>query len=478
MSHIQSDIAEDFINKGKFNVDIPGPLHVPIRDLKVKRDKKLKLILTTTSTTNSSSSAIDHPPGTVRINNDALYLTSISGSKVKINAIQPFTNTISTDSNGTTIRTELSEIGSIEATIGDVDSGKYLIEWLENVDDGYYMWPESVETITNDHILVSIGLEPHNLKIQEELFSQGLRRSSVFLSIDGHQLHLVSSDEDPKSMGVKSGYIVYLEIPSSEIRKKIRNCLSFILGRPLIETGHSIFNQEWQLISFQSISAYSIKGAAFSIYSSPPTPLGKNYQGEIDSSIINRLVNSIYTNYDKYKFGHLSWVYWHAVCAPIHIAAVHFGACIESLQKSYIENHGKVFSTSLIESKKWKRFRQEILQALSSLELNEVEKTVLENKIKALNQTPQSILTKRFLSSLDMNFSKAEKDAWQQRNNAAHGNEIENGSEIQLIRELKILQVIFHRVLLKIVGGGEYYIDYHSIGFPIKSLSKSIDTNI
>lgn len=71
--------------------------------------------------------------------------------------------------------------------------------------------------------------------------------------------------------------------------------------------------------------------------------------------------------------------------------------------------------------------------------------------------------------------SEIEKSAWQQRNNAAHGNEIEEGGEIQLIREIKILKMIFHRVLLKIMGGTELYTDYYTIGFPIKYVTDSIE---
>ncbi|NOR69297.1 MAG: hypothetical protein GQ532_06305 [Methylomarinum sp.] len=477
MSVIKAEILEEFINDGNFKVDVLGPLHFPIKDLTIKRDEKLNLVLTTTSDVNSESGSIDHPPGTVRINDDAIELTSISESKVKMNGIQPFKYTISTDNNGNSIRTELSSVSSIEAVIRDAKTGNYLIEWLENVDDGHFMWPDSVETNTENHTLVSIGAEPNKVEMQEKSSSKGFGRSAVYLSIADHKLYLVSTGDDAKSVGVKSGYILYLEIIPSEERKKIRDCLSFVLGRPLIKTGYSIFNSEWQLVSFKSISAYSMGGAAFSIHSLPPFPLGKNYQGEIDSNIITTLVNAIYQDYDEYKFGYLSWAYWHAVCAPIHIAAVHFGACIESLQKSYIENNGKKFSSALIEKSRWKVFRKETLNVLTSLNLEETENRVLENKINSLNQTPQSVLTERFLNNLDINFSEVEKAAWQQRNNAAHGNEIEEGTEIQLIREIKILKVIFHRVLLKIMGGGEYYIDYYSIGFPIKFLSDSIDTN-
>lgn len=475
MSVIKGEILEDFINKGHFKVGVPGPLHFPIKDLAINRDKNFNLTLTTTSDSHSKSEAIDYPPGTVRMNDDAIELTSISGSTVRMNGVQPFKNTISTDKNGNSLRTELSSVSSVEAEIRDIKTGEYLVEWLENVDDGHFMWPESVETNIKNHTLISIGTVPNKVEIQEESSSKEFGRSGVFLEVGVHQLYLVSSGDDAKSVGVKSGYILYLGIPTSEEREKVRNCLSFVLGRPLIKTGYSIFDSEWLLVSFKSIGAYSFDGAAFSMHSLPPSPLGKKYQGEIDGHIVNTLVNAIYNNYEKYKFGHLSWAYWHAVCAPIHVAAVHFVACIESLQKSYIENNGKIFSSALMERSKWKLFRKAALEALNNAGLEEAEKKVFESKIGSLNQAPQSILTERFLNHLDMDFSAGEKSAWQQRNNAAHGNEIEKGGEILLIREIKILKVIFHRVLLKVMGGGGYYIDYYSVGFPIKFLGDSID---
>jgi len=476
MSLITSEILEEFINEGHFEIDNVGPLHAPLRDLKIKRDNKLKIVLTTTSDADAKSNSVDHPPGTVRINNDLIELTGISGSKVIMNAVQPFKYNISTDSNGNSIRTELSSINSIEATIREANTGRYLIEWIENVDDGHFFWPDLFETNIVNSTLISIGEGSNKIEIQDKSDSKSFGRKCIHLSIKEHQLYLVSSDEDTKSFGVKSGFIIYLGIPSDEERKKIRNCLSFVLGRPLIKTGYSIFDSEWRIVSFKAISSYSMNGAAFSLQSLPPAPLGKQHQGELDKNIVSQLANSIYKNYDIYKFGYLSWAYWHAVCAPIHIAAVHFSACIESLQNSYIENHDNIFRTTLIDRSKWKIFKKEVLEILTKLELDATENKVLENKVNSLNQTPQSILTERFLDSLGLQFSEIEKAAWKQRNNAAHGNEIKDGSEIQLIRELKVLKVIFHRVFMKIVGGGKYYIDYYSIGFPIKFITDPIES--
>jgi hypothetical protein len=45
----------------------------------------------------------------------------------------------------------------------------------------------------------------------------------------------------------------------------------------------------------------------------------------------------------------LSWAYWHAMCAPVHMAAGRFGAATEALQNAYMKAHSGKFSTSLIQ---------------------------------------------------------------------------------------------------------------------------------
>ena len=75
MSLITSEIVENFVNNGHFDIDDAGPLHAPFCDLKINRDEKLKLIVTTTSDMDAKSKSTDHPPGTVRINNDSIEMT-------------------------------------------------------------------------------------------------------------------------------------------------------------------------------------------------------------------------------------------------------------------------------------------------------------------------------------------------------------------------------------------------------------------
>jgi hypothetical protein len=106
-----------------------------------------------------------------------------------------------------------------------------------------------------------------------------------------------------------------------------------------------------------------------------PVPLGDKYENEIGHVRFSRLVNSLYSNYEVCDFDHVSWSYWHAVCAPIHIAAVHYGASIEALQNSYIAHHGKNFKTSLIE-------KEDILKSFTSTIHIVVERAIIYEKLK------------------------------------------------------------------------------------------------
>jgi hypothetical protein len=63
-----------------------------------------------------------------------------------------------------------------------------------------------------------------------------------------------------------------------------------------------------------------------------------------------------------------------------------------------------------------------------------------------------------------------ETQAWKRRNDAAHGIAMETGEELDLIRDIKLLKVMFHRMLLQMINGAETYHDYVTPGSPIRKL--------
>ncbi len=51
---------------------------------------------------------------------------------------------------------------------------------------------------------------------------------------------------------------------------------------------------------------------------------------------------------------------------------------------------------------------------------------------------------------------------------------MEAGEELDVIRDIKLLKVMFHRMLLRIINGAETYLDYATPGFPIRKLADPV----
>ena len=62
------------LNQGRFRITDPGPLHVPIHQLTIRRDDTLALQLETEAAADARSSVVRHPLGTVRKNVDQVEL--------------------------------------------------------------------------------------------------------------------------------------------------------------------------------------------------------------------------------------------------------------------------------------------------------------------------------------------------------------------------------------------------------------------
>jgi hypothetical protein len=207
----------------------------------------------------------------------------------------------------------------------------------------------------------------------------------------------------------------------------------------------------------------------------PPAPLGTRYQREINAGLLSRAVNSLFVLYDDIKFEGLSWAYWHALCATMHIAGVHFGSAIEALQRRYVEIHPGAFETTLVTDRDaWKALADEFRLAISKLAIPEENKKMLSDNVGNVNRTPQRVIIERFLMSINIQLGADEKQAWRRRNDAAHGNELKSGSELQIIRDTQLLKILFHRILMRVTNATDTYYDYCTPGFPVRNLSDSV----
>jgi hypothetical protein len=69
------------------------------------------------------------------------------------------------------------------------------------------------------------------------------------------------------------------------------------------------------------------------------------------------MVNALYAKYDSLNFGVVSWAYWHALTATPHIAAVHFGAALESLRRAYFHSSSTLPVKNVVDEVTWEKIR-------------------------------------------------------------------------------------------------------------------------
>ena len=425
---------ERLLNNNSFNIVDSGPLRAPIRRFSISRDEKLKLIMETRAEQTATSIADDYPLGTVRVNTDAVTLSDGRGIEVVAAGVQSrgWKSSFFGDPAQSELREECS-IHSLRGTIAPSLEPKHVIDWLANVDDSF-LWPDTcdVETeITKTRTLCGGNSGP---VLKAGRRNTASSRNCAKISVDGRELYLCAATPAAAKTVSKPGFILYMGAPTEEFRNKVRRCLSFSLGTYFVYLGCSTFSEDWALASFEAISAYSLGRKAFELPPLPPSPLGKNYEGELDRDVLSRMVNSIYSNYDALDFGHLSWAYWHAVCATPHIAAVHFCAVVEALQRSYLKANRNALKTKLFEREEWKRIKASAESAISVLAVDEKVKGIMKNKLDGLNARPQSLVTENLMALLQLDLGEREKRAWSRRNAAAHGGTSETEEIVDLIR--------------------------------------------
>jgi hypothetical protein len=233
--------AIEILNEPGFSVTDRGPLHGDIRTFTIRRDDCLTLFIDTEAARGGNFPRRAIPAGSARINPDNVTLDSPSGAKAVLSAADARRRIES----GDTVR-EIARIHEFTVTLPDAGPPAYTVEWLENL-PSHYHWPNIVERIdgteknfsfTDDRITV---VDPDGLL--------GTGRHAAILEVAGHKLYIWGPTLATDGPTPRSGCIIYEGAPDELTRKKFRTALSFAFGAYLVETGHTVFDKDWRVVS-------------------------------------------------------------------------------------------------------------------------------------------------------------------------------------------------------------------------------------
>jgi hypothetical protein len=464
---------EEVVRKYGPIVEDAGPLSTPVQHFTIQRDESLQLRMLTHAPVGAKDSTVSYPSGTVRENTDRVTFASNTGLKMVAEGVHA-TETRTIWQSDPPVA-ELQQDCSIHRLNGSLDPGNRettcVIDWLANVSPSFH-WPDMTDEVSGIKRTRQFGRDPNRLEMNSSNFTEGGSWNCVRLTVGECTLFLATARSTVAANIKRPGYIVYLGCPTDEFRDRIRRCLSFALGSYLIYLGHSCFCTDWCLTHFEAMSAYSMTGRAFDVPPMPPFPLGLQWEWQIDREMLSRAVNALYEHYEDLNFGPLSWAYWHAVMATPHIAGVHYGAAIESLERAYLDTKGGKIERSVVDAANWEPLKSALERQVKDAILGEDVTKILTNKIRNLNAMPQSMLTTNLMKSLGLALGAREEKALRIRNISAHGKDEE--VDVEWIRDLKILRVRFHRMVIAMTGASDQYYDYFTTGRPTRGLNEAI----
>jgi hypothetical protein len=476
MAPWEYEFALSFINDGRFHVAEPGPLHTPVLDLSIRRNEDLELTIETRAPSDAKSAATERPSGTIRVTTEWVGLENPGRMKAKLLGVVPYAkHTDYNDRTGESKLTEKARIHALEATVREGVEGAYTIEWLDNVPLSPFHWPDWIKTETNTKKIRTVGRDADSITLFDKESEKSNTTGAAKIVVAGEDVYVCALHRKDGTAYVKPGCIIYRGAPDDTFRKKVRLALSFALSVYLVELGSAVFCKDWEIICFKARTAYSIDRKVFGITALPPAPMHPQRRYWLDRIPLARLVNAIVDKHDMLDFGNLSWACWHALCATPHIASVHFGAAIEMLLRQYAATKPAKFPEKIIADDETKAaFFQQVRDVISKLEIDEAKKESVAKNVGGLNRVHQRDILEAILKDLRISFGPEETRAWRRRNDAAHGRAMEAGEELDVIRDIKLLKIMFHRLLLRMVDGAGLYTDYVTPGFPNRPLADPV----
>lgn len=466
---------EDLVNSsGPWSVTNPGPLLAPVTGLSLRRNEDRELSLTADAPYDEASKAASYPPGTVREVDEVIEFSSPHFTAVSVGVVPRTKHILHGLKGGTSAATQEASLQEVKFTSLHHTEGQYTIEWIENLDVGRFIWPSLIRSEKEQTETRVFGSGRDAITLKSATNHRSLDMQSVLLKIDGKELYLGAAGSGLPDGLFRPGFVLYRGTPDENTREKFHNCVSFALGDYLVYLGCTVLNENYEPVAMTAVSKNPMGNRIFQIPVSPPAPLGFNYIGKIDPVILARFVNALYSSHDNLRFGELSWAYWHAVCAPGHFGAAHFGAAIESLQNAYKRSLTQKLETRLVtEDAQWQKLQSELKRILPTIGLPEPVSRVLENEFKSMNNLPADIASGQVFTHIGLALGSAESRAWTERHRAAHGSSL-SSDRILTTKNTKLLKLLFHRLLLKMTGASDTYFDYYTINHPVRDVAEPV----
>lgn len=266
------------------------------------------------------------------------------------------------------------------------------------------------------------------------------------------------------------------KIPDEPTINQIKKFISFILGNKLTHIGCSIINDD----KLQKAVCFSIESESLRLSAKTPMPpitFNTKYEWGDFSYLVNKLLPEYLNKNNTLKLSHALSRYWISKGLPVGVNLPVLSSAVEILAAEYLKQH-KEFNTEIIAGKEYAQLIEDEIEKLQ-LKLSAYPgNEIIINNIKKANKKSINVQMNTFFKLIGLDIGKDEKAAIQLRNKMAHGSRDYSQDE-RAYDDLvftRVYEVLFNRILLKLLGYDGYYTDYSLQNSPLKHISKNAGT--
>jgi len=433
---------EEFLNTSMWTVSNKGPLRGPILTFSIRRtdDHQIEL-LTISETPFQAVQQVVGPmvtgprAGTVRPTTDVVELDGPAGT-VTFGGVVPLELRSTSDFSRQINRYEQrSLVHTIVQAPKASDVVGFQFEWINNL-DLHGPLPHQFNVEDKETSVLSFPGSQKSFEIRS-VSDGGIYGKCYRITIDDREIIVgeVPGPSDRSKQG--QTFVLYQGLANQEFRRKFRECLAYVFGRPLIYLGYSLLTTDSVQCGFEVVAGFNADHARYAYVGLPPAPLFEGRFIIVNEKVTARLLKGLFAHYDALNFLHVSWLYWHGLCSALHSQAVQIGAAIEALEAAHSAAFPNAYSTKLMPRKEFDSLRKGVEALVAQMSVDDGAKVELRKKIEQLNKPSQRVINERFFEALKLPMGAEEIQAWSRRNDAAHGTSTEDYHG--LIKDIKLL---------------------------------------
>lgn len=246
--------------------------------------------------------------------------------------------------------------------------------------------------------------------------------------------------------------------------------ISFLFGSEVQRIGYSFVNNETLIESYlQTVNNRNQRT------SMPPIKFNLKYEWGNISWLLNQLLPKYLELRKQLSLDEALSRYWIARSIPVGSNLPVLASALEMIVELYLKINSSQSQNEYLVQDEYSVLLEPEINELKSKLSSVVGGDIILNKILGAFRKGPNEKMKSFLCLINIEIGESEKKAIALRNKMAHASR-DYSDEKRAYEDFtftRIYEVLFHRIILKLVGYNGYYIDYSIKGCPLKHINKS-----